>query len=307
MTNILRRKGLHVRRDMVMKAMREVDPDGIELRRRRRIERRVYTSIGPNHTWHVDGYDKMKPFGFAIHGCIDGYSRKVMWLTVGPSNNDPRIVATNFVLCVNRFKGCPMVLQTDPGTENVIMGGIQCVFRHDADDCFSGIDSFRVSRSVFNQRIEAWWSLLRRRQTHSWIAMLKDLESMGNFHRGNVNEMYSLRYCLMPLIQSELDNIRDEWNSHHVSYSRQASCPNGRPDVLYTLFEDTGGKQCIQPVNEDDVEWAISECRFPSRSGSLEFDNFAINSFEENNEHDAFTWNEAVNNYNSLRNRIGVI
>ena len=23
--------------------------------------------------WHVDGYDKLKPFGFPIHGCIDGY------------------------------------------------------------------------------------------------------------------------------------------------------------------------------------------------------------------------------------------
>ena len=23
--------------------------------------------------WHLDGYDKLKPYGFAIHGCIDGY------------------------------------------------------------------------------------------------------------------------------------------------------------------------------------------------------------------------------------------
>ena len=22
--------------------------------------------------WHLDGYDKLKPYGFAIHGCIDG-------------------------------------------------------------------------------------------------------------------------------------------------------------------------------------------------------------------------------------------
>ena len=28
---------------------------------------------GPNHVWHLDGYDKLKPFGFPIHACIDGY------------------------------------------------------------------------------------------------------------------------------------------------------------------------------------------------------------------------------------------
>ena len=27
---------------------------------------------GPNQAWHCDGYDKLKPFGLAIHGCIDG-------------------------------------------------------------------------------------------------------------------------------------------------------------------------------------------------------------------------------------------
>ena len=24
--------------------------------------------------WHLHGYDKLKPYGFVIHGCIDGYS-----------------------------------------------------------------------------------------------------------------------------------------------------------------------------------------------------------------------------------------
>ena len=33
--------------------------------------------------WHVDGYDKLKPFSFAIHSAIDGYSRKILWLHVG--------------------------------------------------------------------------------------------------------------------------------------------------------------------------------------------------------------------------------
>ena len=27
---------------------------------------------GPNWCWHIDGYDKLKAFGFPIHACIDG-------------------------------------------------------------------------------------------------------------------------------------------------------------------------------------------------------------------------------------------
>ena len=26
---------------------------------------------GSNFIWHADGYDKLKSYGFAIHGCID--------------------------------------------------------------------------------------------------------------------------------------------------------------------------------------------------------------------------------------------
>ena len=27
---------------------------------------------GPDFVWHIDGYDKLKPYGFPIHFCIDG-------------------------------------------------------------------------------------------------------------------------------------------------------------------------------------------------------------------------------------------
>lgn len=32
---------------------------------------------GSNFIWHADGYDKLKSYGFAIHGCIDGYMKTV--------------------------------------------------------------------------------------------------------------------------------------------------------------------------------------------------------------------------------------
>lgn len=55
-------------------------------RSRRRLQRRVYHNKGPNYLWHLDAYDKLKPYGICIHGCIDGFSRHIMWLKAGTVN-----------------------------------------------------------------------------------------------------------------------------------------------------------------------------------------------------------------------------
>ena len=74
--------GINIQRDVVMKMLRELDPVGTETRRARRLRRRQYVSVGPNFCWHANGYDKLTPYGFPIHGCIDGFSRKMLWIKV---------------------------------------------------------------------------------------------------------------------------------------------------------------------------------------------------------------------------------
>jgi hypothetical protein len=66
---------LVVARNNVMEILRRLDPHGNSKRTSRRLQRRIYISEGPNFTWLMDGFDKLKPCGFAIHGAIDGFSR----------------------------------------------------------------------------------------------------------------------------------------------------------------------------------------------------------------------------------------
>ena len=75
-----------------------MDP-GVNAQSRHRMRRRVYTAKGPDYLWHIDGYDKLKPFGFCMHGAIDGYSRRVLWLEVANTNNDPEIIGSYFIEC----------------------------------------------------------------------------------------------------------------------------------------------------------------------------------------------------------------
>ena len=98
----LKMKGHQVPRNVVQLLLSQLDPEGCYMRKCHRLRRRVYRSEGPNAAWHADGYDKLKPYGFAIHGCIDGWSRKVLWLLVTRSNNYPDNIASYFLETVEK-------------------------------------------------------------------------------------------------------------------------------------------------------------------------------------------------------------
>ena len=68
----LRSSGLTADKETFRLILKSLDPVGVDRRKRRKLTRREYHSFGPNHTWHIDGYDKLKPFGIAILGAIDG-------------------------------------------------------------------------------------------------------------------------------------------------------------------------------------------------------------------------------------------
>ena len=84
-------------------------------------------SHAPNFCWHIDGNDKLKPFGFCIQGCVDGFNRRIIWLEVQRSNKNPKLVAKYFLKCVKGARGCPTRAYTDPGTENVLIAGMQLI------------------------------------------------------------------------------------------------------------------------------------------------------------------------------------
>ena len=162
--------------------MKYLDPEGVENRSRRRLRRRRYYASGPNFIWHIDGYDKLKPFGICIHGAIDGFSRRVLWLEAGPSNNDPKIIAKYFIDCIREVGGVPKLIRSDCGTENIYVAGIQRFLRMDCDDVMNGGQSFLYGKSVSNQRIEAWWSFLKRSYSSWWINVFKDMRETGIYN-----------------------------------------------------------------------------------------------------------------------------
>ena len=151
----LRANGFVVDREKVRIFLKTLDADGVELRSSHRLARRIYVSVGPN-LWHIDRYDKIKPYGFVIHGAIDGFTRKILWLRVGSSNNNPKVIASYYMDCIRQLRLVPRAIRSDRRTENTIICGIQRFLRRNAEDLISNKNSFVYGFSARNQQIECW-------------------------------------------------------------------------------------------------------------------------------------------------------
>lgn len=247
---------LIVKRDTVMSVMRHIDPLGVELRRSRKLARRVYLSKGPNYCWHADGYDKLAPFYIFIHGCIDGFSRRIMWLNVSSTNHNSGVILRYYLNCVEKTEGCPTVIRLDRGTENVKMAAVQYAFRENHLDELSGEKSFRFGTSPANIRIESWWSQLRRHKTGWWIHVFKEMEQLGLFDRVYDTHRKCLALVFVPILERELKEFVHYWNSHHIRPSRHGDCLGGIPNDLYEMPLHYGCQNYLKAV--DSIIWTAA-------------------------------------------------
>jgi predicted DNA-binding protein YlxM (UPF0122 family) len=113
-------QGIHVPQDVVMFACSILKADEIQLFGNRTIVRRRYRVPFPNSLWHFDGHHKLIRWKFVIHGCIDGFSRRVIWLAV-KNNNRAETVAELFDDAIEIY-GVPSRVRCDHGGENVLVG-----------------------------------------------------------------------------------------------------------------------------------------------------------------------------------------
>jgi len=267
MTDALKMKyNIRIPRWCTMRLLRTVDSVGVLQRRRRSLHRRTYCVAGPNYMWHADGHDKLKRFGFAIHACIDGFSRRIIWVCCSSSNNNASVIAHYYVTAVRELEGCPHVLRTDCGTENVIMAAIQCALRGSRHGHVYG-------NSQNNQRVESWWCFLRKRRMQWWIDLFDDLEQYGAINVARIDHIECMRFCFMGIIQRELAEVKTLWNGHRIRKSQGAKCPSGIPNQLF-YFSGIGTRQCLININTNDCNQFTHQCKLPSTCHDTEFEEY---------------------------------
>ena len=180
------------------------------------LKRQIYKTDGPGEVYHIDGNDKLKRWGFAIHGCVDGFNLKIMWFVVATSNNDP----------LHKHGFCPKLLRMDRGNENIYCEDLQ-VFLTGNDD------SYLYAASTRNQRIEAFWSGLKRFKTEWWIQLFSGMVKDSVYKPQSNIHQEALLFCFRPVLQCELNEFMRTWNARNVRQSAEA--PGRKPYILFYL------------------------------------------------------------------------
>lgn len=218
-------EGFKVPRIVVREIIRELDPEGTELRKSRYLKRRQYHNPGPNYALHVDGYDKLKPWGFPIHGCIDGFGRRIMWFEVARSNNLPEYPAIYYVEAVKDLGGFPVEVVTDLGTQNGLLASIQSYFRQNPD-------AHHYVPLPRNQRIEGWWSFYSKNRSSWWRNCFQNLEAEGKIDMTSEMNKECLWYCFSGILQADWNAVKEHWNTHYIRRSKHNTV-KGRPDSFF--------------------------------------------------------------------------
>lgn len=193
MHKVLLDQGLLCRRTDVRLLLKELDPDNVKLRRKRRLRHCKYINPDYYPTWHIETIRFRYP-------CLYWWIFQKIDMAWGCSNKLPEIIAKYYTIEIKKF-GLPKCLKADDGTEHAIIEPMHITLRSlDGPDA---LDSFSIITSPQNQRIESYWSILQRDGIVWWRTFLGEISDLELFSNDDQVLIDCVRYCFMHLIRQD--------------------------------------------------------------------------------------------------------
>ena len=284
----LKSLNISVTRDRVQESMIRLDPEGMEVRKRKVLRRREYKVHGPHWLWHIDGNHKLIEFGFVIHAVIDGFTRMIVMLHCS-TNNRAATVLQSFEKAVNDYQ-LPMRVRGDHGGENIDVATYMIQRR--------GLNNhaFIAGSSKHNTRIERLWNDVTRKVTEPYIVLFKSLVQYKHIHTLNAIDMYALHYCFLQRINEGLENFKNAWNMHGLRTENNKS-------PLLLLSENEHLCAAI-PIHEN---YVVTDNIIANNEADNNNNNNNNDNIINNNNNNINNNNIINNNYNNYNNNNNII
>ena len=190
-------------------SIHRVDPQGVAERSRRAIQRRVYSVPHSNYICHIDSHHKLIRWRMVIHGTVDGYSRKILYIKCANNNKASTVVS---MLSHAAFTfGIPYKVRSDKGGENTDVWRYMLHYNSMQSSCVI------TGSSTHNERIERMCCDVFRCVGQIFYSLLYGLEDDGFLDPLNHTDLFCVHFAILPEVNRCLKEFTDSWNNHSLS------------------------------------------------------------------------------------------
>ncbi len=198
---------------------------------------------------HIDGHDKLIWWRMVIHGCIDGFSRFIIYLHCS-DNNFAETVERLFSNAVREFYW-PRRVRSDQGMENIDVARLMLAkFGTESKPYLTGL-------SVHNQRIERLWKDVvcyivgYYREMFYWMENEEILDPLDEVH------LLALQIVYIPRINKSLTDFISHWN-HHPLRTEHAQTPSQLwIGAIYDNIDGDTVRDLINPTSFNPDEYGV--------------------------------------------------
>lgn len=179
-----------------------------------------------------------------IHGCIDGYSRLIIYLNCETSIQTEPVI--NFFAHLVNSYGLPSYdheygQMMDMKTFLVVlMNTIRGIHR----------GSHIIGKSVHNQRIERLWVDVYKEVCDSIYTELYSLEDQGLLDIENIMHRFCIQYIYKNVINKKLSSFQSAWNVHSLRIENNKS---SRKQWLEGILENYNTTYTVRDIFDTDM------------------------------------------------------